>query len=581
MTVCRHYSSVGGKLDRARTAATQIDIICRRIIVSSSLPVALAVARCVRHHILEPFEGFLALCSAKTVGDSTLHLGYVCDSLEVLSVVKELTTIVEQPSTTSADIISTIQDELAVAQQGTLLASVMSALWSDVSFVYSCQIHRWLQYGETPQYSSDFFIVRKTSQNDDGTIEGTFYVEDKCVPNFISAQSASNILFTGCVLRRISTHQNDSLNNTCLKQPASALKNLEQETITPSSVSRLVANLSSTLSRVGLATEAASIELRNSASNCLAEVMSMPDLQTYLTGLRGFLLLGNERFWFSFLRKLRRVHEILDDVSTPCKREAAERCLSRVFDLSVADADPGNRAPCIMALSPQSDGELKALLSVPFPVTAIIGHSHKTYGQMFSMAFKVRQMSHDLQRCCGALTTARRNPVLSRSSLFRRNISPAVAKLLVIRWQMSKFFQSYDDYLQMDVFEIGFRKLSALVQEASTARDASRKLDLDELVRSHEKVLDAWIHRSMIDSDVIQRRLHDICITCKWFCHLVHAVVFGGPVEFANLERIETDFFQSVALLLRVLASLSSRLGTQHVSTLLLRLDYNEHYYRK
>ena len=147
------------------------------------------------------------------------------------------------------------------------------------------QLSGWVLYGHLPSFgAADFFIHPATGESEDGM----FVANHKLLPNFVSRQTASSILFIGKSLHQIKSFSSSSKGST---GPAKVASELE---LLPTLVKQL-SEVSTPISSAKLSEAIANIRLSLSR-NLLQQLLPIDKILEILMVLQGFFLLGRGEF---------------------------------------------------------------------------------------------------------------------------------------------------------------------------------------------------------------------------------------------------------------------------------------------
>jgi hypothetical protein len=591
--------AAGPAHDRAGEFCVRVGAACRHVRRDGSAsPLAHALARAVQHHALSPYMRSCAAAAADPSRADARHEKVEGDWLELTPSLDRLVSAASgaRETASAAAVLSCIAAELHGVPRGSHASGVINALWRDVFAAYAAHLTQWLEGGTVHDAAGDFFICRDV----DGAREArpgmppghTFYVDLDRLPSFVTPDIAGRVFFAGhivnCIQRfdvKLAPSEGEACRAADESQTSRTLHEVNGTVARTGSLRRTaIQRMVDDGRSVGLSLEAASLFWRDAASRRLSQLMPFSSLETYLCALREYLLLGNERFWRSFFAQLRGVRHVFHADMTGTEVDAAERCLERFVETSLADADADSGVPCILRVAVGSDGQLRPHFDVPFPASAVIANSAAKYSQAFAVAFGVRRVVHELEQCYSSILAATRVLVRARGGLQHVTSTPPARRTLLrrctlLRMRMSRFMQAFDDYLQADVFETGFRPLRKRVRRAGDAAgDAASpsSSDLDDIVAAHTATVDGWVSQSLARSEAVQRRLDEICESCLGLCQFVERVVEGtADDEDRHGGRLELAFEQNAHLLVRVVSSLQGRVGSATVSALLLRLDWD------
>ncbi|KAJ5102036.1 hypothetical protein NUU61_004258 [Penicillium alfredii] len=143
------------------------------------------------------------------------------------------------------------------------------------------QLSMWLLYGNLPMYGKlDFFIQEDRDSEDDNT---QFTLHTDLLPKFVTAQTASSILFVG-----------KSLNHIRAKRKLTAGVSMAPVSLYEEHMGQL-AGLTSPISSLKFSTAVDSIRISLSQST-LSKLLPLPKILETLTLLHDFLLLGRGEF---------------------------------------------------------------------------------------------------------------------------------------------------------------------------------------------------------------------------------------------------------------------------------------------
>lgn len=560
----------------AARIAERIENTSRRLLDNLQDPVAAVVIQGVQRHVVYPLDRFLAVLESKAIDYNCVASGCFPQVLDILIATDELLSLVNESSSNTAAILSRLHDMICRSTAQKSLSDVLGAIWSDAIAIYSQQLCHWLLNGEPPQNTMDFFVVEKLCDDNCASSGPEFRISDANRPSFIDNKSAENFLAAGSIIRRIRQHEHDQItasHQTRRLRTNTSLKRESYSTLVKKSFPKVLA--SAPKSSLGI--EAASFQLRNFASDCLTELVSFGELKEFLNTQRKYVLLGDERFWFSFLRKLHQANQCSRSPSQPSDIHTHDRPLSRILDELSLEDDSAPSLSHMLQLSVDANEDVVATC-MPSPLTITTGSNSESYCRLFAITFKVRRVLNDLRFCSHVFTTARTHGDLARSKLNRRTITPSLTRLLRIRWRMIHFIQGLDDYLQVDAIQTGFEILMSVVNGGTIDGNRNEQAHYEDILRTHADILAAWIHRSMLNVDSILRRINDICTVCTKFCAQINNGLLRENRHDTELMYAERNFLNNAGLLVTLLANLSSRSGTQHVSVLLLRLDFNGYY---
>jgi len=119
---------------------------------------------------------------------------------------------------------------------------------------------------------------------------------------------------------------------------------------------------------------------------------------------------------------------------------------------------------------------------------------------------------------------------------------------------------------QGDVIDTQFE---LLMQSINHARD------FDAIGAAHHNYITALLVQTFRTTPSVRRLLGDIFALCESLCDLVERGIWRDTSGFAELDRVETGFQRQTAFLFKMLTSASSK---DHLSQLLLRINYNQYF---
>jgi Gamma tubulin complex component C-terminal len=623
-------SNFGPRAERAYNICATVSANCRIIRRSpESKPVSRAVSRAIFDCAVHPFH---VACATALGGRE--HPGFqsnVDNWLDLAPILCELTSAAMPSCALSHSIISRIAADFHRVQLCSHAERVLLSVWHDTFSIYSRPLSVWLNTGSLHDVTGEFFIVasdstpplappspfRRASDPFNNAPQNiTYSVNRDRLPSFISPAVADRVLFAGQVVKcfyamlNISRDADAGHDEAAKRLSAAATK---AASVAEFASADLIDRMVSSGRSIELVFEAASVIWHDHAAARLTALMPAGHVDTHLSALRGFLLLGNELFWRLFFTRLRAARHMLHVNMKDADVEAANRALEHIIDSCVADdSDPlpsrcsdasGHKAqqPCILRLTTTGDGALMPSFDIPFPASAVVGDTSAMYRQVFSVAFGVRRVVLELEQCYAGIASTWR---LRHQQAFSEGKDRAevgleeevLRKCSLLRMRMTGFMQAFDDYLQIDVFESGFKTVMAAVAKMEdidgrgviTDGDdrslfpricpsaLSARTGFSDVVAAHTAAMDGWLTHSLASTDAIQRRLDGVCSACLRLCEISEDAICGRlPLALALVAgcRIEAAYMQNASLLVRVVSSVQGRLGTSLIGVLLSRVD--------
>jgi hypothetical protein len=195
-------------------------------------------------------------------------------------------------STSGASLIDYLRSE---SQTGYLdLQEIALQLIKTAETAWMRQLSMWLLYGELPTFGKEDFFVQTTEielEDDELTSSGKrnvdYVLHPDLLPNFVSASTASSILFIGKSLNHIRSQRNRSTADNA----TGSITGITLET----DHLRQLSSLKSPISTSPLANAVTAIRLSVSQTS-LSKLLPLPKIIEVLSLIHDFLLLGRGEF---------------------------------------------------------------------------------------------------------------------------------------------------------------------------------------------------------------------------------------------------------------------------------------------
>lgn len=568
-------------------------------------PTARSIARAIQHHALADFLKARAEVAVDPSLAKAVRFAQV--GSDWVGIVPHIARILAsaddcqhgQAPTPAAKILTALVTETHLAPPNSSAARVLGALWSETAAPYLLHLSSWLEHGTVHDASGDFFIHRDV----DAVVEAgkppghAFIVDHSRLPDFVTAESAHRIFFAGnvvnCIKRfGVSADTEAGLPGRGLTPQPEALP----MAVRPDAVEyalRMPADADLVrrmmerdgAANVDLAMEAASRVWREASAARLSRLLPFSSLAPYLCALREYLLLGNGLFWSVFFAKFRDFSVCLHSGMTQAEVEAAERGLEYVIQSSLADVESPLGAPCVLQMAVSDDGAVVPCFELPFPVSAVVADCVERYQMTSAVAFGTRRVVLELEHCYSLLAAALRSngsgslkSVGGRARPLKSRTRTILKRCLMLRMRQSRFMQAFDDYLQVDVYESGFKPLLALTQKRVAPDSKSKGTEFDDIRAAHLQAVAGWVSQSLASSPSVKARLDAICGTCMELCEIVRRLLDDpGQGDDWRLDGLEASFKQNARLFVLLVGGggMQNKMGNARVASLLWRCDWD------
>ncbi|KAI9844202.1 MAG: hypothetical protein M1838_002287 [Thelocarpon superellum] len=159
------------------------------------------------------------------------------------------------------------------------------------------QLSTWMLYGRVPTFGTEDFFIQvekspKVGVNDD---DGDFVVDDRLKPQFVTASTASSMLFVGRSLNHIRAR------DTALSSAGAESSMAHELDLLPAHL-RYLSSLSYPISSSNLSAAVAAIRLSLS-KNTLQQLLPLPKILKVLSILRDYLLLERGEFAIALINE--------------------------------------------------------------------------------------------------------------------------------------------------------------------------------------------------------------------------------------------------------------------------------------
>lgn len=545
---------------------------------------SMLLARSFRTHWLNPLqETILRIASSERVD----KLQHECDEWREAMpyLFRVLSTCIPRSSSTYETVIvfSTLYLQLGKVPDDSLAYSVLMSTWRDALQILANQVRRAVFEGDIDDHFCEFFIAEIPRKSKKANVLQLpfqrYQVAITRLPCFVSAATADNILFA------VHAIDCNAIINDASKAPGVSLSSLEASALSSKEMDEAFERMARHPMHSCLILDGASLRWRENAARALSEKLPVEEIRSGLATMRAYLLLGDELFWRAFFDEL-RTHESIfkEEKLTPKEKTQAERILRGILSsvhaesggassVSFSDAkqtarDAEYSIPLVLKIN--ESGAVIPKYSLKESESILLAPSTFVYCDVFSMAFSVRRVGRELQKCFQKLMWLSRqyrdknDPVVRVSKQHIRSLS-------LLRAKMGIVIDAIEYYIQCAVVQPQYEKLDALLKQPEAGSETkSPRRDGTPLYDQFNEVQDESVkiirEQCMFGNALVMERYDQIFSACLTFCSLVQAVQVEGTrwtldMCIGNIEEPEMIFSRNVSLL-------SKLLGRTHTSSL-------------
>eukprot|EP00035_Acanthoeca_spectabilis_P035814 m.36380 g.36380 ORF g.36380 m.36380 type:complete len:602 (-) comp7568_c0_seq2:29-1834(-) len=443
-----------------------------------------------------------------------------------------------------------------------LVQAALSSVAVPCRRVFANQLAAWLLHGLLLDDASEFFVRMPTRDAGGAGSLHLATIDESLLPAFIPLRVAAKALFIGNAAV-IFNKQRSSLTLSHSYLADGDIQWVERQlSLLHTAGSRKfdVAALEMTLDKLRALTA-------NSMWDMMTRVGKLPQL---LRALRDYMLLAKGQLFLEFYHqadsflKLTMAASTETDATTAYARAASllgcdDTIEFQWFSLVVR---PARYAPDGSDVATK-DGwaEIGFAVDVPWPMQLIFtGEVLAKYNSLFCFLLRTARVQYGLQ---GAWT----EQMWKLKTRRQADTTATYTRLSNLRAKMAFLVDNLQYYLHVDVLDAQFTVLMARI-------DRSR--DFDAVCEAHDDYLTTLLVQTFRTSSTVRKLLGELLDLCQDFCSLSkHRELWDHTRGFAELVRIEEAFERQSQFLFKMLSSVRDR---DHLSQLLLRIDYNAFY---
>lgn len=472
-------------------------------------------------------------------------------------------------------VFSTLYLQLGKVPDDSLAYSILISTWRDALQILANQVRRAVLEGDIDDHYCEFFIeeIQRTEQEKQMGLQLPFQryqVATRRLPCFVSAATADNILFA------VHAIDCNAIISDANRAPGVSLSSLEKSAISSKEMDEAFERMVRFPMHSCLILDGASLKWRENAARGLSEKLPVSEIRSGLATMRAYLLLGDELFWRAFFDDL-RTHESIfkEEQLTEQEQAHAERILNGI--LSSVHADSGGTScasfsdakqevvqadstiPLVLKIS--SYGSVIPSYSLEESESILLARSTPVYCDVFSIAFSVRRVGCELQKCFQKLMWLSRQYQNSKDPVSMLN-KRSIRHLSRIRAKMGIVIDAIEFYIQCAVVQPQYEKLDTLLKQASTGSETKspRRDDIplfDEFAAVQDESVKIITEQCLFGNQRVIQRYEQIFSSCLSFCSSIQAVeedtrwTLGMCVR--NVLEPETTFSRNVSLLSKLL----------------------------
>ncbi len=476
-------------------------------------------------------------------------------------------------------VYTTLYTQLGRVPDDSLAFTILLQTWRDALRVLANQVRRAILDGEIDDFYSEFFIeeIERTESERKSRRQLPFQryrVVMDGLPKFISLPTAENILFAVHAIdcNSIIRDANVGLRNS--------LSDLEKTAVSAKEIASAFDRMATYPQRSCLILDGASLQWRKNAAVGLSEILPVEEIRSGLATLRAYLLLGYELFWRAFFDEL-RLHDAIfkDEELTEQEQTRAERILNNIL-LSVyaehGSTPIGTYSDAKQDIS-RSDSALPLVLKITIAGSVVpqyalnetesilLARAAPVYCDIFSIAFSVRRVGCELQKCFQNIMHFSRQSqyseikgIESADMLNKRSIHT----LCLLRRRMAIVISALEFYVQCAVVQPQYEKLDRILKASATesGKRTPGRVEIplfDEFAAVQDESVKTMTEQCLLDNEMVVKRYEQIFSSCLSFCASVKSLLDDGhwTIDLCVQNAMESEkiFSRNVTLLAQLL----------------------------